>query len=180
MCKLADTLKQTVADNEQKLFETEQKYHKHPRPNEHTNGYTSATMIDKYGNQTTGYNRRLADASRTSRFQSRTSKLKQNNPTVCWVLPRPLNACAEHMVYQSILNPIITYALQLKDGIVKCIKWCQNCDQFDLGSVITDSMDGVPVPFLFIEILAPGSYVGAVVCGTFLITVADRKKDGHR
>jgi hypothetical protein len=180
MCKQAENLKKTVVDNEPQLLETEQKYHKHPRPNAHINGHTSATMIDKDGNQSTGYNRRLTDASRTPRFESETSKLEQNHPNVRSVMSRPLNACAEHMAYENISNPIITYAIQMKDGIVQCIKRCPNCEQFDLGNVITDSIDGTPVPFLLTEVPAHGSYIGTAVSGIILISVADRRKEEQR
>ena len=176
VCKQADDLKQTVADNETRLLETEQKYHKHPRPNAHVNGHTSVTMIDKDGNQSTGYSRRLADAAGKPRLQPGTSRLEQNHPNVQSVMSRPLNACAEHMAHQNIANPVMTYAIQVKDGIVQCVKRCENCEQYPLANVITDSIDGTPVPFLLTEVPEHGSYIGTVVSGIVLIDVAHKGK----
>lgn len=176
MCKKADDLRQTVADNESQLLETEQRYHRHPRPNAHVNGHTSVTMMDEHGNQSTGYSRRLADAQGTPRLQPGTSRLEQAYPDVQPVLRRPLNACAEHMAYQNITNPVVTYALQVKDGIVQCIKRCENCEQYPLANVITDSMNGTPVPYLLAEVPVRGSYIGGIVSGTILIDVAHKRR----
>lgn len=180
MCKKADDLRQTVADNEPQLLETEQRYHRHPRPNAHVNGHTSVTMIDEHGNQSTGYSRRLADAQGTPRLQPGASRLEQAYPNVQPVLHRPLNACAEHMAYQNIMNPVVTYALQVRDGIVQCIERCENCEQYPLGNVITDSMNGTPVPYLLTEVPVRGSYIGGIVSGIILIDVAHKKNERRR
>ncbi|CAF1153545.1 unnamed protein product [Adineta steineri] len=181
MCKQAKDLEQMVAANERKLFELEQKFYEHPPPpNAHINGHTSATMIDKDGNQSTGYSRRLTDARGTPRFQSEISKLEQNYPNVKSVLSRPLNACAEHMAFENISNPIIIYAIQIKNGLVFCVKRCENCEQFDLRNVITDSMHGTPVPFLITEVPPPGSYVRAIVSDIILISVANTEREERR
>lgn len=177
MCKEAKNLKQNVTDKEPQLLKAEPRYYKDRDPNGHVNGHTSVTMMDKDGNQSTGYSRRLADANETPRFEPGTSRLELDNPNVQPVMRRPLNACAEHMAYQNILNPIITYAIQIKHGVVQCIERCPNCEQFDLGNVITDSMNGTPVPFPLTEVPASGSYIGAVISGTILISVADRRKE---
>ncbi|CAF4024371.1 unnamed protein product [Adineta steineri] len=181
MCKQAKDLEEMVAANEPKLFELEQKFYQHPSPpNAHVNRHTSATMIDKDGNQSTGYSRRLTDASGTPRFQSETSKLEQNYPNVKSLLSRPLNACAEHMAYENISNPIIIYAIQIKNSLVFCVKRCENCEQFDLRNVITDSMHGTPVPFLITEVPPPGSYVRAVISDIIVISVANREREERR
>ena len=63
---------------------------------------------------------------------------------------------------------------------MQCVERCGNCKQFDLGNVITDSMDGAPVPYLVTDVPPAGSYFGAAVSGIVLIFVADKRKDERR
>ena len=77
MCSKAKELKQTVADNEQQLLETELKYNKRSRGDYHRSGHTSATIVDKHGNEATGYSRRLEDVRGTPRFQLGESRLER-------------------------------------------------------------------------------------------------------
>lgn len=180
MCNKAKDLKKTVADNEQRLLETELKYNKRSRGDYHRSGHTSATIVDKHGNESTGYSRRLEDARGTTRFQSGESRLEKSNPSATAVNSRPLNACGEHIAYQNTSNPVITYAVQIQNGVVQCVERCGNCKQFDLGNVITDRMNGVPVPYLVTDVPPAGSYFGAAVSGIVLIDVAAKRNERRR
>lgn len=180
MCRKAKDLKQTVDDNEQRLLETEVRCNGRSRGNYHRSGHTSATIIDEHGNEYTGYSRRLEDARGTPRFALGESRLERSNPHATAVDRRPLNACAEHIAYQNTSNPVTTYAVQIKNGVVQCVERCGNCKQFELGNVITDSMNGVPVPYLVTDVPPAGSYFGAAVSGIVLIDVADKRREWRR
>ncbi|CAF1106129.1 unnamed protein product [Rotaria sordida] len=184
MSKKADILREQVAENESKLLEIQRRQRCRIRnPNEHVNGHVSVTIIDEYENESTGYSKRLTDASETTRFdRGPTSRLEQAQPSVTRIQGKPpLNICGEHMAYQGLSSdPVITYALQIKDGVVQCVDRCANCAQYDLGNVITDSINGTPVPFSLSELPSPGSYIGAVVTGTMTVAVSQRRNGPGR
>lgn len=175
MSRKADILKQKVDDNEPALRENQTGRN---RNDYHKSGHVSSTMIDEHGNESTGYSARMTAASGEQRFTGDKSLLEQNQPDVTPVSSRrPLSNCAEHMAYENCPNPSITYSLQINNGIVSTIERCENCAKYSLGNVITDFINGEPVPFALAEVPPPGSYIGGVISGTVLIAIQGKNKE---
>lgn len=110
-----------------------------------TNKHTSCTMEDSRGNRSTGYSSRLTSAMGIGRDAF--VKLQRAFPDIKSCMGRALNACAEHMAYEGISSePVVTFAIQIRDGIVYGVERCKNCAEYDLGKVITDGMNGSWIP----------------------------------
>lgn len=114
-------------------------------PNAATNNHTSCTMEDSRGNRSTGYSSRLTSAMGIDR--NIIGKLQGAFPEIKACMGRALNACAEHMAYEGIIpEPVVTFAIQIRDGMVYAVDRCKNCAQYPLGKVITDGMNGSWIP----------------------------------
>ncbi|CAF1034970.1 unnamed protein product [Didymodactylos carnosus] len=176
MSKDADVLKNTVENHESALRGNQLGRN---RNNYHMNRHVTCTMIDEEGNSSTGYSSRITAATGEKRFNGDISKLEQNYPEYQSVIDgRVLGNCAEPMAYENCSNPSITYAMQINDGIVKAITRCKNCAQYNFGTVITDWIDGEIIPLNLDDLPPSGSYIGAGINGTVLVTIQSRKRRG--
>ncbi|CAF1357907.1 unnamed protein product [Rotaria sordida] len=150
--------------------------------NRRLNGHTACSMIDEEGNKSTGYSTRLCNELKMDRFAQQTSRLCQEHPNISPVLNRALECCAEHMAYENLPNgnPILTYAVQIHNGIVTCVERCQNCMQFPLGNVITDAIHREWIPSALEFVPAAGSYVGSTINGIIYITLQNGGRPMYR
>ena len=142
------------------------------------NGHTACSMVDEEGNRSTGYSRRLCREFTMNRFIETTSKLQNSFPNISKVLNRTLDCCAEHMVFESLPsgNPIVTYAVQICNDVVKCVKRCDNCAHYSLDTVITDALHGEWIPSALEFVPESASYVGPIISGTIYITLENGKR----
>ena len=128
-------------------------------------------MIDEEGNQSIGYSRRLRDAAKIP--STDISKLQSMYPNIrnAEDLSRALNACAEHMTFESCTQPFITFAIQITDGIVYAVRRCKNCAQYPLGNVISHALHGEWVPSALVSVPKGSHYCSTMAPGTLYVTL---------
>lgn len=145
-----------------------------PDPEAHVNGHTSCMMMDEEGNTSTGYSSRLRSAAGINCFEQGVSKLCQAFPEIKNVIPRALKACAEHMSFEKCTQPFVTFAVQIRDGIVTAVERCKNCAQYPLGTVLSDALKGEWIPDTIRQ--NPGThYAAAGACGVLYVTVSTKE-----